>query len=84
MQQLIFYIEESIVPLHKKLNFIYFIFLSTIKLITESDIDFSKFGWVNHVAKLINITPQKVSAFMKKYMSDFYKEKCFKRKSKIF
>lgn len=54
-----------------------------IKLIKDSNIDFSKFGWVNHTAKLIDISPQKVSAFMKKYMADFYESKCFKRKLKI-
>jgi len=50
-----------------------------INLILESDIDFSKFGWVNRVAVLIGIPPQKVNLFMKKYMSDFYKT-CFIRK----
>ena len=53
-----------------------------ITLLTESDIDFSKFGWVNEAAKLIGITPQKVSNFMKKYMSEFYETKCFKKRSK--
>lgn len=53
-----------------------------IKLLTESNIDFSKFGWVNEAAKLIGIAPQKVSNFMKKHMSEFYETKCFKRKSK--
>lgn len=48
----------------------------------ESNIDFSKFGWVNEAAKLIGITPQKVSNFMKKYMFEFYETKCFRRKSK--
>lgn len=53
-----------------------------IILLTESDIDFSKFGWVNKAAKLIGITPQKVSNFMKKYMSEFYETKCFKKRLK--
>ena len=51
-----------------------------IKLIEESNIDFSKFGWVNCVSTIIGISPQKVSAFMKKYMTDFYENRCFKRK----
>lgn len=57
-----------------------------INLILQSDIDFSKFGWVNKVSSLINLPPQKVNVFMKKYMSDFYKN-CFIRNgkgSKIF
>lgn len=51
-----------------------------IQLILNSDVDFSKFGWVGKIAKLINIPPQKVNIFMKKYMSDFY-QNCFKRKT---
>ena len=51
-----------------------------IKIILSSNIDFSKYGWVNEVAKLFNIKPQKINGFMKKYMKDFYEEKCFKRK----
>lgn len=48
--------------------------------IINSSIDFSKFGWVNEVAKLINKYPQKINQWMKKYMLEFYNEKCFKRK----
>lgn len=51
-----------------------------IKLIFESKIDFSKLGWVKQVSKILNISPQKVNKWMKKYMFDFYNEKCFKRK----
>jgi len=49
------------------------------KLILNSDIDFSKFGWVGKVSKLINFPPQKVNKYMKKYLADFYNESCFKR-----
>lgn len=52
-----------------------------VKLILQSNIDFTKFGWVNQVAKLINILPQRVHIFMKKYMLQFYNDNCFKRKS---
>ncbi len=47
----------------------------------NSNIDFSKFGWVNKVAELFNISPQKVNRWMKKNMREFYEEKCFKKKS---
>ena len=50
-----------------------------INIIKNSDINFKKFGWVNEVSSLINIPPQKVNIFMKKYMPDFYKD-CFVRK----
>lgn len=49
--------------------------------IISSNIDFSKFGWVGQISKLTGILPQKVNIFMKKYMKEFYEEKCFKRKS---
>lgn len=48
--------------------------------IINSDIDFAIYGWVKKVALLINRKPQKVNYIMKKYLSDFYEEKCFKRK----
>lgn len=51
-----------------------------IDLVLNSDIDFSKFGWVNKVALIINQRPQKVNIWMKRFMSEFYYTKCFKRK----
>lgn len=51
------------------------------KIINATDINFSKFGWVEKVSKLINKKPQKINEWMKKYLPDFYKEKCFKRKN---
>jgi len=51
-----------------------------IELILNSDIDFNKFGWVGKVANIIDKQPQKVNQWMKKYMVDFYNEKCFKSK----
>ena len=50
-----------------------------VEEILNSDIDFSKFGWVNKVAKIKGITPQKVNGWMKKIMPDFYEQNCFKR-----
>lgn len=55
-----------------------------IRLVMSSDIDFSKFGWVNKTARLLNKQPHKVSEWMKTYMLDFYEERCFKRKNSSF
>jgi very-short-patch-repair endonuclease len=54
--------------------------LDIIKRIESSKIDFSKFGWVNKVALILNFEPQSVNRWMKRNMLDFYEEKCFKRK----
>lgn len=48
--------------------------------VTNSEIDFSKFGWVTEVSKILNIKSQKVSKWMKRYLPEFYNDKCFKRK----
>ena len=48
--------------------------------ILSSDVDFSKFGWVVKISKITGILPQKINIFMKKYLLEFYEEKCFKRK----
>ena len=50
------------------------------KLILESGIDFGKFGWVKEVSKLFNISNNKGGNFIRKYMPEFYEERCFKRK----
>lgn len=50
-----------------------------IELLLNSDIDFSKFGWVNKASKILNIRPQKVNNWMKKNMLEFYEKNCFKR-----
>ncbi len=51
-----------------------------IELILKSDINFNKIGWVNEVSKIIDKSPQKVNIWMKRFMNNFYNEKCFKRK----
>jgi very-short-patch-repair endonuclease len=51
-----------------------------IDKIINSDIDFSKLGWVNKVSDILQILPQKVNKWMKRFMWDFYYSKCFKRK----
>lgn len=48
------------------------------EIILSSSINFQKFGWVKKVALLFNISPQKGSQFIKKYMPDFYKT-CYVR-----
>ena len=45
----------------------------------NSDIDFSKYGWVGKASKIIGITPQKVHQWMRKNMLEFYNTKCFQR-----
>lgn len=52
-----------------------------IEKIKNSNINFSKFGWVKKVAEIIGKKSQKVNCWMKIYMNDFYEEKCFKRKN---
>jgi very-short-patch-repair endonuclease len=47
--------------------------------IKHSEIDFSKFGWADKIREIIKISPQKVNAWMKKHMSEFYEKNCFKR-----
>jgi len=51
-----------------------------INLIKNSNINFSKFGWVNEVAKLLNMKTQHINKWMKRHMLNFYSEKCFRRK----
>lgn len=56
--------------------------ISDIKVkILSSNIDFSSYGWIGKVAEIINISPQKVSNWMKRNMKEFYDSECFKRKS---
>jgi very-short-patch-repair endonuclease len=56
--------------------------LHYIKLIQESEIDFSKQGWVTKISYLLNIPVQKVNVWMKRLMPDFYETSCFKRNQK--
>lgn len=52
-----------------------------IQCVLDSEIDFSKFGWVGKVADIINQKPQKVNNWMKAIMPEFYEARCFKRVS---
>lgn len=48
--------------------------------IENSNIDFGKFGWATKVAKILQLHPQKVVGWMRRYMPDFYQARCFKTK----
>jgi len=50
--------------------------------VLESDIDFSKQGWVKKVSKIIGISDNKGGNWMKRNMNDFYNKNCFKRNYK--
>lgn len=50
------------------------------ELILNCDIDFNIYGWVVKLSNLLNISEHKSGFFVRKYMSDFYQEKCFSRK----
>lgn len=47
--------------------------------IEESNIDFSKFGWVKELSELWHIAPNKAGKYVRKHYPTFYKEKCFVR-----
>ena len=52
---------------------------STIERLIQSDINFTKYGWVIEASNIIGITPQKVNKWMKRFMPDFYDTICYKR-----
>jgi len=54
--------------------------LPLVDAVLKSDIDFTKFGWAQKVSMVLNKKPQKVNAWMKKYMPTFYEQQCFKKK----
>lgn len=51
-----------------------------ILMITNSTIDFSKFGWVTKAANILDKHPQKIHKWFRTYMREFYEQNCFKRK----
>lgn len=51
-----------------------------IDLIKSSDIDFSKYGWTKKASELLGIRVQKVAQWFRRYMPEFYAEKCYKKK----
>lgn len=53
-------------------------YIDVIESIKKSNIDFSKLGWAQEVNRLTSIT--NATRWMRRFMPDFYKDKCFKRK----
>ena len=53
--------------------------IKKLDILKNSDIDFSKFGWVSKAAKIIGIKDQAVNKWLKRMDPEFYKE-CFSRK----
>jgi hypothetical protein len=53
--------------------------LLKVEEISKSSIDFKRYGWVGQVAQILDIKPQKVNKWMRKYMYEFYTGNCFKR-----
>jgi hypothetical protein len=52
-------------------------------VIFDQSIDFTKYGWSAKVADVLNMKPQKVNGWMKRYHLEFYETMCFKRKTKL-
>jgi very-short-patch-repair endonuclease len=48
-----------------------------INKLINSNIDFTKFGWVQKASELIGMKPQKINKWMKKYLLEFYQNNCF-------
>lgn len=53
--------------------------LKVLPILKESDIDFTKFGWVKHAAEIIGIKPNKVNQWLKKHDPEFL-DTCFVKK----
>ena len=51
--------------------------------VIESHIEFEKYGWVQNVSEIIGKKPQKVSAWMKRFLPEIYEKRCFKRVKSI-
>jgi len=56
---------------------------SKIKALLDSDIDFTKWGWVVKTSRILGVSSTQVTKFMKKNMKDFYENKCFHRRREI-
>lgn len=73
-----FYIKDKKINKNKKQKY-----EDRIKLLKQkvenSNIDFSKYGWVKEVSNLLEISVNKGGWWIKKNMKNFYEEKCFKR-----
>jgi hypothetical protein len=54
-----------------------------ISLVNKSDIDFSKIGWTTKLASLLDMKSQKIHDWIVTHMPEFYRDKCFKKKSRV-
>ncbi len=50
-----------------------------IEKLINSDIDFTRYGWVTPAAEIIGIQSQKVKGWMLRNIPDFYENNCYKR-----
>jgi len=49
------------------------------QIILNSEINFSRFGWVAEVSKLLNLAPNSGGRWIRKNMPDFYESNCYKK-----
>lgn len=70
--------EKAVIKKEKKISKLK---IERSKLIKESDIDFSKHGWVGKAGELFNIGENKAGRWIKKNLPEFYENKCYKRRS---
>lgn len=54
------------------------------ELIQNSNIDFSKYGWVKKVSNLFGISENKAGEYIREHFPKFYDEKCFKQKRGVY
>lgn len=50
------------------------------EMLQNSNIDFSKYGWIKEAAKLFGIAENKAGLYIRNHYQEFYKTKCFCRK----
>lgn len=50
-----------------------------IELVSNSNINFEKYGWTKEVAKITGLLNQKVSSWMRKYLPEIYENRCYKK-----
>lgn len=56
--------------------------LIILEKLKNSNINFSKLGWVEHTSKLIGITSQKVGKWLERMDKEFYST-CYKRSKSV-
>lgn len=76
VSSLSFNYSEEITKINKKIKELKI--KKSLDDLKNSEIDFSKYGWVKEASKIIGVTPQKVGKWLKREDLEFY-EKCYKR-----